>query len=100
MNLHRQRCFRHAGREAAARCPSCARFYCRECIVEHDGRLLCTACLEKTAHSVKAAGNRASLAWLAAAAAGLLLAWASFYYTGSLLAQVPSAFHEESREAR
>ncbi len=42
-----QRCFNHVTREAAARCPECGRFFCRECVTEHDERLLCAACLKQ-----------------------------------------------------
>lgn len=43
--MHARRCVLHAQREAAARCPGCKRFYCRECITEHDGKVLCSGCL-------------------------------------------------------
>ena len=36
-------------REAVARCPECTQFFCRECITEHDDRVLCSACLKKLA---------------------------------------------------
>lgn len=98
MTLHTQRCVRHGTREAAARCPSCERFYCRECVVEHDGRLLCTGCLERPEVRPEGRGRIAGAAWIAAAAAGLLAAWASFYYTGSVLAKIPSEFHEGASE--
>jgi hypothetical protein len=39
-------CHRHPDRPAAARCTSCKRSYCRECIVDHKGRILCGPCLE------------------------------------------------------
>lgn len=42
-----RRCINHAGRAAAGRCPGCRFFYCRECITEHDGRMLCAACVQK-----------------------------------------------------
>ena len=45
--LAHQRCFNHATREAVARCPECHHFFCRECITEHDDRVLCTGCLKK-----------------------------------------------------
>ena len=48
-SLSLQRCFNHAHREAAARCPECTHFYCRECITEHDDRVICAACLRKLA---------------------------------------------------
>ena len=40
MNLLDQRCLNHSLREAAVQCPSCKRFFCRECITEHDDRVL------------------------------------------------------------
>jgi hypothetical protein len=40
------RCQRHPGQAAAARCPSCQQSFCRECVTEHYGRMLCLACLE------------------------------------------------------
>jgi hypothetical protein len=95
MRLHEQRCARHAEREAAARCPACGRFFCRECITEHDGRVLCSACL-----SAQAAGAAASLprrfrplAWIAACAA-LLAIWLAYMGVGKLLLRIPSDFHE------
>lgn len=94
MTLHAQRCVRHPGREAVARCPSCVRFYCRECVVEHGGRLLCTSCLAKAVAPAQRKRSFAGIGWTAAAVFGLLTAWASFYYTGSVLAQIPSSFHE------
>src|SRR5580658_7631208 len=39
MTLLDQRCFNHDLREAVAQCPSCKRFFCRECVTEHaDGK--------------------------------------------------------------
>ena len=48
-NLTFQRCFNHAAREAVARCPACGHYFCRECITEHDDRVICAACLRKLA---------------------------------------------------
>jgi len=41
------RCRRHPERPAAARCPECGEPHCRECVVEHEGRILCAACLAR-----------------------------------------------------
>ena len=49
--LRHQRCYHHHGREAVVRCPECGRFYCRECVTEHDDRMLCSRCLEQITHS-------------------------------------------------
>ena len=40
-----QRCSNHALREAAVQCPSCKRFFCRECVTEHAGRMICVNCV-------------------------------------------------------
>ena len=47
--LTHQRCFHHSHREAVARCPECRQFYCRECVTEHDYRVICATCLKKIA---------------------------------------------------
>jgi len=46
-SLHHQVCLNHHAREAVAKCPDCGHFYCRECIAEHDDRVICAACLRK-----------------------------------------------------
>ncbi|MFN7139481.1 MAG: rhomboid family protein, partial [Limisphaerales bacterium] len=46
-NLTQQHCLNHFTREAAARCPECKQFFCRECITEHDDRVICAGCLRK-----------------------------------------------------
>lgn len=93
--LHTRRCVRHTSREAAARCPSCGEFFCRECVVEHDGKLLCAACLAKVVAGV----DRRRLRWsvvrrVATAAAGVIVLWLCFETTGSLLLKIPPAFHD------
>ena len=53
MNLAARRCLVHPDREAAARCPSCRHYYCRECVVEHDTRFLCAACLQRSIEDIR-----------------------------------------------
>ncbi len=93
--LHTRRCARHPTREAAARCPSCREFFCRECVVEHEGRLLCASCLAKSA---VAGGRRreqlAALRRVVEATAGVIVLWLAFYAVGALLLKVPSAVHD------
>jgi len=89
------RCRIHPDREAVARCPSCAGFFCRECITEDAGLLVCAACLRAAAGP--AAGPRAR--WevpglLLQTALGLLLGWLAFSWAGRLLIMIPSSFHE------
>ena len=91
--LARQRCLRHETREAVCRCPGCKQFFCRECVTEHGGRLLCAPCL-RAELSQRPDRKRFRVArWLAPVLmplAGLLLAWSFFYliaWTSSLLTE-------------
>src|SRR5882757_2911198 len=89
-----QRCLHHASREAVARCPECGQFFCRECIVEHENRVICAGCLARLA----AAPAPRRSAWraagpLAGAATGFFLTWLVFYVIGRMLLAVPDDVH-------
>ena len=75
-----QRCLHHVTREAAVRCPVCRNYYCRECVTEHDDRLVCAGCLAKL-RAPAARERRRVWAW-AAPAGGLLAAWAFYAALG------------------
>lgn len=91
-------CAIHPQREAAARCASCAGFFCRECVTEHDLRMLCACCLRETTSSDKPQKQRRSLlaplGVLTQLALGTAALWLSFYLIGRLLIAVPASFHE------
>jgi hypothetical protein len=90
-----QRCSNHAVREAVARCPECRLYFCRECITEHDDRVLCTACLRKLTRA--AAGTRRGFAGMVRVlqcAAGVVIAWFFFFLIGERLARLSDSFHE------
>ena len=92
--LTQQRCFHHGTREAVARCPQCRRYFCRECVTEHDDRLICAACLAKRS----AARGSGAARWRAVATGGeclvaVLTAWLFFYGLGRALLLLPDAFH-------
>ena len=93
--LTQQRCFRHDQREAAARCPECRRYFCRECITEHEDRVICAGCLKKLSR-----GGGGRLGRLRPVTRGLqclvsvLVLWLLFYALGRGLLQMPSDFHE------
>ena len=94
-DLAHRRCDNHANREAAARCPQCRRFFCRECVTEHAGRVICADCLSTMAS--RSDSRRWSLAGLAsclAALVGTLVAWMAYYYIGRILLEIPHEFHE------
>lgn len=94
-SLAAQRCHHHAGREAVARCPECGFFYCRECVTEHDDRVICANCLRKLApRKEKRRGRFAGIMRVTAAASGIILAWFFFYIMGRLLLLAPTSFHE------
>lgn len=94
-DLAHQRCLNHAGREAVARCLTCRHYFCRECITEHDDRVICASCLRKLAR-VPLLQRRGfgSLVRLGQCALGLLVAWFFFYLIGESLLALPTSFHE------
>jgi hypothetical protein len=96
MNLLDQRCDNHALREAAVQCPSCKRFFCRECVTEHDGRMICVSCVALLVRKEQKAARTRRFYWTAAALGGFLIAWLVFYYLGLTLSRIPSEFHGAS----
>ena len=72
----RQQCWNHETREAVCRCPGCARSYCRECVTEHEARLLCAACLRKAMPQVPS--RRRGVPKVVLLVGGLMLAWVLF----------------------
>jgi hypothetical protein len=87
-----QRCWNHGEREAVVRCPECRRFYCRECVTEHNGRMMCAACVAAAGRG-QARGKTGVAVWIGLAAGGLLLAWLFFYNLGLILSRIPADFH-------
>jgi hypothetical protein len=94
-SLAHQRCFNHSGREAAARCLGCQQYFCRECVTEHEDRVLCAVCLQKLARP-PLTRHRAFLgaARFVQCLGGLVLLWFFFYLAGEALLSIPSSFHE------
>ncbi len=90
-----QSCFHHPFREAASRCPVCLRYFCRECVTEHEDRVLCAECLKKIVarEAAQAGGFRRAIRSLLPVA-GLLLAWLFFYGLGRTLLLIPAAVHD------
>ncbi|HKW30034.1 MAG TPA: rhomboid family protein [Verrucomicrobiae bacterium] len=93
--LAQQRCFNHVGREAVARCPECGQCFCRECITEHDDRVVCAVCLKKLTRQPLA--RHITFTWflrLVQCAFGVLMAWFFFFLIGESLLRLPDSFHE------
>ena len=92
--LAHQRCLHHVHREAVCRCPNCARYYCRECVVEHEDRLICASCLRRlSAPAPRVEAIRRATGAVSFLSA-LLLAWLFFYYAGRVLILIPADVHE------
>jgi hypothetical protein len=88
-----ERCFSHPDREAAARCSTCRRYFCRECVSEHAGLIVCGACLKK----IPQAGAGPTGLWVRATLflkplGGATLLWLVFYLFGRSLLAVVRAF--------
>lgn len=95
VSLAHRRCDNHANREAAARCPKCRRFFCRECVTEHAGRVICADCLSMIAGgSDSKRWSPAGLVPYLAAIVGVLVAWMAYYYMGQIFLSMPHEFHE------
>jgi hypothetical protein len=94
-DLTHQRCWNHEFREAVARCPECRHYFCRECVTEHEDRVLCSACLGKLLRAAKARPRPFDpLVRLFHLIAGLMVLWLFFYYVGQVLVALPTSFHE------
>lgn len=94
-DLTHQRCFNHGLREAVARCLDCGRYFCRECITEHEDRVLCASCLRKLVKpSLVKRFRLGGLIRTVQFLLGVLVLWLSFYYIGQILLSLPSSFHE------
>ena len=94
-NLTHQRCFNHATREAVARCPECRQCFCRECVTEHEDRVLCAACLKKLTRTSDAKRSALLGLWrVAQCAFSVLIAWFFFFLIGEALLSLPDSFHE------
>ena len=95
--LSSEKCFNHRQREAVALCPECRRFFCRECVTEHDDRVICAACLRKM--STEATPRKITFSRVASAskmAAGFIFLWFFFFYFGLLLLKIPASVHDGS----
>lgn len=89
------RCFKHVSREAAAKCPACSKFYCRECVTEHEGRVLCVSCLSaqlepEVKHS---SGWFRSMSLSVFSFVAYFFTAYVFYLIGRFLLRIPSDFH-------
>ncbi|MDQ5978718.1 MAG: hypothetical protein QG602_1692 [Verrucomicrobiota bacterium] len=94
--LAARKCERHPAREAVARCPSCQDHFCRECVVEHAGQLLCADCLARQAAGKKTESRARwrRLGRMSRLVAAVFLLWIVFYGFGQFLKTIPTTVHE------
>lgn len=90
------RCYNHPTREAVAICTVTGHPYCRECIVEHEGRMVSAAVVAELLSRVpeKKRPWHLPLRRILVSAAGLLLLAYGFYLLGRILLAIPSRFHD------
>jgi len=91
-----QKCYHHSNREAVVRCPVCLKDYCRECVTEHDDRMLCTGCLKQYMKVVPGKSRRwiFSVVVFIQCSMGFFILWYGFFLLGKMLLATPSSFHE------
>jgi hypothetical protein len=93
--LSQERCRNHARREAVARCPECGHYFCRECVTEHDQRLLCASCLSQASPPGREARHYLpQFGRLVLLLASLLTLWLLFYGLGAGLTKIPATIHQ------
>lgn len=100
-HLTRRRCRRHATREAAARCPVCRRYFCRECVTEHQDLALCVDCLAERVKSQRPGGSwrRDFILRPLATLLAMVVAWLFFVLIGWATMEIPGDFHSEPETA-
>ena len=73
----------------------CRHYFCRECVTEHDDRLLCAVCLRKASQKTGARRHPfRALARAVFALGGLLTATLFFYFVAQALLLIPAAWHD------
>jgi hypothetical protein len=94
-DITQQRCRNHVEREAVACCPGCGRFFCRECITEHEDKVLCAACIRgRVEADPKKSQRYRGLIQSGQFLLGFLMMYVMFYYVAEILLAIPTDFHE------
>jgi hypothetical protein len=87
-SLAAQKCLNHEGREAVCRCPECRSYFCRECVVPFEQRMLCAACLARSIAAAPQSQTKFGFGGLLLAAAGFMIVWLLFYFAGWAVLQL------------
>ncbi|MCP3921761.1 MAG: rhomboid family protein [Desulfobacterales bacterium] len=95
MDISSSKCHNHLQREAVAVCLKCGRFYCRECVTEHNDQVICSSCLMvKDEPIFKKFKLRKPFIYSLLFCIGIFSAWIFFFYIGDMLLSLPSDFHD------
>ncbi len=90
-----QRCYTHPAREAACFCAECRKPFCRECVIEVDGRLTCAQCLFSITRAAKTSSGIVGRALsVFSIPVAIIICWVVFYLFGRVLLLEESARHE------
>lgn len=99
-SLSQTKCKNHALREAVAKCMVCLGMFCRECVVEHDGRMTCKHCLDELIADQQ---PKKGQAWLKTfihsgfALASFAMCYIFFYLIGRSLMNFAQTFYEAAQ---
>jgi hypothetical protein len=100
-SIARQQCWIHTQREAVCRCLDCEHFYCRECVSEHEGRLLCAACIHRLATRLASPAKTSRIPWVPVAALlGILISWTVFFVFAQAALEISSRAGEAQWRTR
>lgn len=95
MTVADEKCWYHAARAAAARCPECEKYYCRECITEHEGQVICATCLDALTTEEEREEQASGLFSIVYGLLGMLLSWLLFYVISRSLIELSKPLRKE-----
>jgi hypothetical protein len=96
----RHQCWNHDSREAVCRCPACSRSYCRECVTEHEARLLCAACLRKILAPPAARRTPRRVPAILLLIGGLMLSWFVLLAVAGGMSEISARMEQAAWQAR
>tara|TARA_R110001592_G_scaffold11954_2_gene58192 strand:- start:204 stop:536 length:333 start_codon:yes stop_codon:yes gene_type:complete len=70
------------------------RNFCRECVTEHDHRILCASCIAAITVEEAPLRRRLPLIGLLQLSSAVFVLWTAFYIAGQALLLIPSTFHD------
>ena len=97
ISLQQTRCLLHPAREAVARCKGCEEYFCRECVGEYEGVMLCSSCLESSSGDAakdSLQARRVPIWPVFQVGVGLLVLWLLWYGVTQIALSIPSKVHE------